>query len=341
MLQTTALLGGLVAVAQAAAVQAVPAAALFSRGTSPINCGTYPNKGPSDHTRYVTPSGKTYEIDCFAEKGSWSWQYPSGPWPTIESCIDACAAGQAVPGCTYVAWSISGSYCAMTTTPIQEAQHYYTPYGVISAEFVKMLNCKDGSSNGTVFTPPGSSQKYQILCNYQYGGETLGASKRAETFEQCVGFCDTTAGCVDVVYSDAKYCWLKKTKTNGYSSGGWWSAIKVPSDFVPSPSPGSSPGVGPANTDPIGAINCFDNSADGTTFNAPSGNSYKIACNYQYDGDTIGSKYTATLELCADLCDTTAGCVDAIWSKAKYCWLKSSIRGNGYKSGGWYSAIKK
>lgn len=85
-------------------------------------------------------------------------------------------------------------------------------------------NCVDGSSNGTVYNS-GTAQ-YDILCGYQYNGAALGGSKYADTFATCVGFCDTTAGCVDVVYSSAKYCFLKSTKLSGYSSPGWYVAVK-------------------------------------------------------------------------------------------------------------------
>lgn len=337
MLQTTAVLSGLVAVAQAAALQSVPAAALFGRASSPVNCGAYPShNGPSQNTQWVASNGKPFIVDCYAEKGSYGWQYTSGSFPTFESCAEVCAAGQFVPGCSYVAWQKDSYYCAMNSQPLEDAQDYFQPYDVISAQLVKTLNCHDGSSNGTVFTPPGSTQKYQILCNYQYGGNTIG-SKQADTFETCVGLCESTSGCVDVVYSDAKYCWLKSSKTNGYASPNWYSAVKVPADFNPgSPAPAAQGGY---NSNP-GAIHCYDNSADGTVFTAPSGNKYNIKCNYQYDGDTISNKYTNTFEECADLCDTTAGCVDGIWDSAKYCWLKSSMTGAGYQSPGWYSAVK-
>ncbi|KAH7018605.1 uncharacterized protein B0I36DRAFT_354865 [Microdochium trichocladiopsis] len=333
MLQITLLMGGLAAFAQAAALQSIPAAALFSRAQSPINCGPFPGKGPSEGTTYVSASGKSYKILCNAERGAYSgWYYAQGSFPTAESCIDACAAG-AVQGCVYASWNNQGAYCALATNVDLTGNGY--EYNTIGGTYIKTLNCKDGSSDNTVWTTPAG--KYQILCNYQYGGTTLGASKRAETFEQCVGFCDSTNGCVDVVYSEAKYCWLKSSKTNGYKSPGWYTAIKVPDNFQPA----KPDDVTPVSSSQIGAINCFDNSADGTTFKAASGNSYDIACNYQYDGDTIDSIYTRTFEDCANLCDTTDGCIDAVWSKANYCWMKSSKTGTGYKSPNWFSAIRK
>ncbi|KAH7039837.1 uncharacterized protein B0I36DRAFT_357223 [Microdochium trichocladiopsis] len=318
MLATTVLLGGLVAVAQAA-----------------LDCGAY-GTGPSDGTRYTAPDGKQWDIRCHSTYDSASYRWGGDNYPNQEACIAACSA-QGASQCNYAAYAKIWNSCLFAlTTPAERAAPMTVNNAYSGALLVQPLNCNDGSSNGTVFTAPGSIQKYQVLCNYQYGGNTLGASKRADTLEQCVGFCDAATGCVDAIWSDAKYCWLKSSKTNGYKSGGWHSIVKVPAGFVqPAPAGASAP-------PPPNSIRCDDNSADGTVFRAPSGAQYDIKCNFQYAGQTLGSsKYTETFEVCADLCDSTAGCVEGIWSNAKYCWLKSSITGNGYKSGGWYSAVKK
>ncbi|KAH7025265.1 uncharacterized protein B0I36DRAFT_367132 [Microdochium trichocladiopsis] len=307
-------------------------AALASAQQASIDCGRQNDlTGPSDNTVYLS-GGYSFAIRCHTlqlnNHNDWTFVGRLG----VEACVAACATSST---CLNSVSTYDGLYCYHSATKtlsngVIEKRHPYISTFKIKAP----LNCKDKSSSGTIFTPEGSSQKYQILCDYQFGGNTLGASKRAETFEQCVGFCDTTAGCVDVVYSDAKYCWLKSSKTNGYASGGWWTAVKV----VDGTGSGST---NTGSTTGVGAVNCFDNSADNTVFTTPLG-TYDIRCNFQYDGDVLGaSKRAETFEQCVDFCDSDAGCVDVVWSNAKYCWLKSSKKGNGYISGGWFTAVKR
>lgn len=179
------------------------------------------------------------------------------------------------------------------------------------------LDCASGASNGTIFASGGNT--YDIVCNYQYGGADIGASKYTETFDACVGLCDTTTGCVDAIWSSAKYCYLKSSKTNGYNSPNWYTAVKR----VPTPA----------------TLDCTNNKSNGTVWVTAHG-SYDILCNYQFTGDTIGSKQAETFEACANLCDTTTGCVDVVWSSAKYCWLKSS-KVTGYASPNWFTAVKR
>lgn len=176
--------------------------------------------------------------------------------------------------------------------------------------------------------------------NYQYGGDTIGSSKEAATFDICVGYCDTTAGCVDVIYDSAKYCYLKSSKTNGYASPNWWTAVKRTTAVAAATTTTSSATVASTvATVPTGP-NCVDGSSNGTIYNSGTA-LYDIVCNYQYNGATLGgSKYAATFATCVGFCDTTAGCVDVVYSSAKYCWLKST-KLSGYSSPNWWVAVKR
>ncbi|KAH7024785.1 uncharacterized protein B0I36DRAFT_366699 [Microdochium trichocladiopsis] len=319
-----------------AALMSLVALALADQ--APVNCGRWSDPtGLSDNTLYRS-GASAFTIQCHEfQEAITDWRYQRNPG-SVDACIALCAASST---CLTALSTYDGYDCWLSNTGTQGIRNLANPnFSYVSAyKTTPALNCKDKSSNGAIFTPPGSSTKYQIMCDYQFGGNTLGASKRAETFEQCVGFCDTTTGCVDVVYSDAKYCWLKSSKTNGYVSPGWFTALKV-TDGTASSGSGST-NTGSSGSSGIGAINCFDNSADKTVFRTPT-DTYDIRCNFQYDGDTLGSsKRAETFEQCLGFCDTTAGCVDVVWSNAKYCWLKSSKKGNGYNSGGWFSAIRR
>lgn len=138
------------------------------------------------------------------------------------------------------------------------------------------LDCSSGQSNNTVYNTAAGS--YDILCQIDYAGGDLASTGNVASFEDCIGLCDTTAGCIDVSYGPgAGICWMKSSLGTPSTNGGIWSA--------------RSKGT---RTE----LTCLNNQFNGTIYDAAGGGFYLILCGIDYAGGDVAATSEATFAAC-------------------------------------------
>ncbi|KAL9104520.1 MAG: hypothetical protein Q9163_000551 [Psora crenata] len=179
------------------------------------------------------------------------------------------------------------------------------------------------SSSGpsTVYTPISSSPacpqnnnalytdvlgvQYNINCGINVDGDNSQAL-HADTFTECILYCDMYAGCAGVTYADGNNA-NPATNTNcypyskfrNYSSQALQNALYV-----------AVPAAGPNNATDFQDNLCTDTAyGDGSTYIGVFGTAFQIGCGKNLDGSQLACMATDTLEACADYCSLYDGCV--------------------------------
>lgn len=317
-----------------------------------------------------------YVVGNFIYQGCWMDNNPSralnlnafaSETMTIEACADFCSSygyfGLEYSRECYCGNSISAgninmteSDCAMTcsgndeqlcggpnrltfyarngTIPESEPSPSTDPLPVIGvpAPSTSAITCP--SADQTIFDAINGGH-YIVECGVDHAAGDL-ASTSAETFDECINTCDSTAGCVDVSYLGVG-CYMKSTVGLAVSNGVWTARLigrgnetssapdpktTTTSAKISETKPATS-GGGSSSTDPDPICPGSNNQI----YTMSSGKRYQIECGVDHAGGDMpapNGQQANSLAACIAICDTRDGCVDVSLSGVA-CYLKSSV----------------
>lgn len=280
-------------------------------------------------------NGQTYlgfQIYCSTDffGGDMINQYAS----TLEECIQAC---KSTSGCVDISYTNNICYLKSTLTAAQSngnvigaALPGLVPTSSTTSSTISTSASTTASSgvSSSLSCPSANQQTYNgfsIACGTDYIGGDM-SNLQAPSLEDCVGACQTTAGCVAISYVGGT-CYLKSTLNPGVSNSAVTGASLQSST-------GSSSSTTSSGATSSATISCPG--SDGTTFRSSWGAQYVVACATDYNGGDLSSIQAASMDACLNTCSSTSSCIGASYANG-FCYMKSTI-GPGQSNGNVISA---
>ncbi|KAL9132214.1 MAG: hypothetical protein Q9217_000018 [Psora testacea] len=289
---------------------------------------------------YIPPSATTTILSTSSPTSS----PPTSPTTNLDSGSSSSASGPASPSSTAGGIdSLSGSFSS-TNSPESPSS---TSGGADSLSSTGGPSSSTGGADGsssttaggsssstsptgtgstTVYTPIATSPvcpqdnnalytdvlgvDYNVNCGINVDGDNS-QPLHADTFTECILYCDMYAGCAGVTYADGNNG-NPATNTNcyPYSTFRYYSSQALQNALYV-----AIPAAGPNNATEFQDNLCTDpNYGDDSIFTDVFGNQYLIGCGKNLDGSQLACMATDSLEACADYCSLYDGCVAATFT---------------------------